>query len=208
MKSQRFLLLAFLLLLHLTFLPQTEAQNSGETIREISFEGIRRIAKGELLNRIVSRVGQKFDSDKLIQDLERLYRLGHFDSPDKSSPPIKVRVDKVPGGGVKIVFSVTERPVIVQVKVTGAKAFKTSEIQEGVRSEVGQVFDTYLVDRDVQRLKETLLDKGYLFADVSYETKKNKAGDIILDYKTSAGPQVTIDELEYIGVKFFDDADI
>lgn len=208
MKSQRFLVLAFLLLLHLTFLPQTEAQSSGETIREISFEGIRRIAKGELLNRIVSRVGEKFESDKLIQDLERLYRLGHFDSPDKTSPPIKVRVEKVPGGGVKIIFSVTERPIIVQVKVTGAKAFKTSEIQEGVRSEVGQVFDTYLVDRDVQRLKETLLDKGYLFANVSYETKKTKTGDIILDYKTSAGPQVTIDELEYIGVDFFDDPDI
>jgi outer membrane protein insertion porin family len=209
MKSLRSIFPLALALLLLALPGQSSAQEkSKEIIREIEFEGIKRIAKGELINRIVSRVGDNFDPEKLIQDIERLYRLGQFDSPDKSQTPIKVQSYKLPGGGIKIVFKVSERPVIVRLKVAGAKAFKSSEIAEAIRSEVGRVFDSYLIDRDVQRLKDILLEKGYLFAKVSYKTETTDNGNIRLLFETSAGPQVTIDELQFIGVEFFEDTDI
>jgi outer membrane protein insertion porin family len=208
MKSQRLLLLFLITMTLGLFFPKAGYAQEGELIRDIQFEGIKRIAKGELLNRIVSRIGEKFESEKIIRDLERLYRLGQFDSPDKAQPPVKVRTQKVPGGGVKVVFTVTERPVIGKLYVTGAKAFKSSEIQEAVRSELGRVFDTYLVERDVQRLKQVLLGKGFLFAKVSHKTKISKGGNVLLTYETQAGPQVTIDRLDFIGVEFFEKSDV
>lgn len=184
------------------------AQGAKPVVESIEFVGLRRVSKGELIQRIKSKVGEEFSSEIMSEDLERLYSLDRFGSSDLTVPPVKAKALRGKVGGVRIVFTLVERPVITRVKVTGAKAFKTSELQTAVKSEVGQIFDDYRAEQDVLRLKELLLEKGFLYSSVSYKNTATKAGDVRLAFETSAGPQVTIEELNYTGVFFFDDPDL
>ncbi|MDF1660855.1 MAG: outer membrane protein assembly factor BamA [Planctomycetota bacterium] len=184
------------------------AQGTKPIIERIEFIGLRRVSKGELIQRIKSRVGEAFSSETMSEDLERLYSLERFGSSDLTVPPVKAKALRGKAGGVRIVFTVVERPAVSRVKVTGAKAFKLSDLQSALKSEVGQIFDDYRAEQDVLRLREILLKKGFLYSSVSYKKEFTKAGDIQLTFETSAGPQVTIEELNYTGVRFFDDPDI
>lgn len=184
------------------------AQEKPLLIEDIEFQGLKRVSKGELLQRIKSRVGEPFRSETLSEDLERLYSLGRFGSADNTEPPVKAKALRGKGGGVRLIFIVMEKAVIAQVKVTGAKAFKLSDLQAAVKSEVGQIYDEYRAEQDVLRLKEYLLEKGFLYSSVSYKKEVTKRGDVQLVFVTSAGPQVTINQLLYKGVNFFEDPDV
>lgn len=173
-------------------------------VRAIKFEGLKRLAPAELLNRLRTKVGDTLDEAKLSRDAMRLYQLGEFESKDGTNSPVSFTVTELPGGGVTVTFLVHERKILTRLQIQGAKAFKTDEIKESLNSKVGRLYDPYVVMRDEGRLKDTLIDKGYAFAEVVTKTNIDKGVEVT--FKVAPGPRVTIDEVYYKGVTILDDS--
>lgn len=204
--SPRWLGLLFLLCFSLCATPALAQENlRGRPIESIEFTSLKRLARGALINRIVSRVGKPFDPQTLTEDLGRLYSLGEFESPDGITPPIEVDVEATAGGGVRIVFEVHERRVLVDLRLVGYKAFKSSE-RDAIQSKVGLIYDPYLVEKDRERLEKKLISRGYANARVFLRVVDVKRGVRVI-FLADSGPQITIDDYHFKGITFLEDPD-
>ena len=150
-----------------------------------------------------ARVGKPFDPRVLTEDLVRLHALGEFRSPDGRRPPVEARTESLAGGGVRITFVVHERRIITLLRVLGADALKQSEIDKALRSKAGKVHDPITVQGDAERLRQALIKRGYLYARVT--TRAEEARGVKVYYEIRPGPKVTIEEIDFVGVRYVED---
>ncbi|MGH7589736.1 MAG: outer membrane protein assembly factor BamA [Gemmatimonadota bacterium] len=170
------------------------------TVRDIAVEGNRRLQTPVILNRVQTRIGDLFSPAALREDVRAIFALGAFDD-------VQVRVEEFEGG-VRLVFVVTERPLVREVGFEGNREFKTEELRDAAALRVGVLYNPVEVQRAEQAIRQKYEDEGYLAVDVSARTERTPEGDLRVVFRIDEGKKLYIDRIVIEGNQALTDRQI
>ncbi|MCP3944435.1 MAG: outer membrane protein assembly factor BamA [Desulfobacteraceae bacterium] len=169
-------------------------------ISSISVTGNKRIEEDAILRVITSKTGEIVNPQTLSEDLDLVYKMGFFDNVIVK----KNNLDR----GVEIVFAVTEKPSVRNVKFQGNNVYKDEELFDVVDTSSGSILNVYKLNNDVEKIKRLYTEKNYHNCKISYEIKslKNDQADVVFTIKE--GDKVKIKSISFDGNHYFSDKEI
>ena len=166
------------------------------TIGKIEFEGNATITPDKIKPKLLSRVGQTLDQNKLEADLKTLMASKWFSKVDyflEESPP--------KSGKYTLLFVVREMPVLTKVEFRGRKNVRLKDIEDTTELKVGKRADptrTWLAVGQIQRLYQ---EKGYDLVSVTLLEGGNP-GDTKIVIEIFEGPKVKVGGINFVGNHF------
>ena len=160
-------------------------------IRDIHVEGNRRVQDAVILGRVKSAVGAAFNPSLLSEDIRSIFSLGFFDD-------VQLRVEDFEGG-VRIVFTVSERPFIRDVDFVGNKKEDRDSLQDKIDIKLGSVYNPVDVQRAVEKLRDFYEDEGYFEVQITPTVEKFADSDVKLIFNIVEGRQMTIEAIVFKG---------
>jgi outer membrane protein insertion porin family len=172
------------------------------TVTSIQFEGNVTIPSEKIKPKLLSRVGQPLDQEKVEADLKSLLGTKWFSEVDpwyEESPP----------GSHKYIltFRVREMPVLTKVVFKGRKAVRLKEIEDLTGLKVGKRADATRTQLSVSQILHLYSDKGYDLASVTL-IKGGNPGDTEVVIEIFEGPKVRIGSIDFKGNVFASDAQL
>ncbi|MFA5100802.1 MAG: outer membrane protein assembly factor BamA [Candidatus Omnitrophota bacterium] len=180
-----------------------QESSQDQVITAIEVKGNSSISTNTVLSKLKTRVGSPYNDNVISDDMKRLYLLGYFDD-------IKIDTEKY-NEGVKVVISVTERPIIEKIIFAGTKRIAMSDpkLKETLKSKETQYLDYTDLADDVVTLKKLYEKKGYtqvqIDQTVDIDPKTNKAK---VQFKISEGKKKRIKMIYVEGNEKVSDARI
>lgn len=205
---RRFIYLATVLcLLLFCALLSVAAQNSDEwyidkPIEDIIFEGLDSISENELASIVKQYKGKNFTNDLFWNLQSRLYALDYFEqiipnaeSPDESYNTVVIR------------FTVTERPLVDDIKFTGNQKIRTGDILDTVLLKRGDMINKSKIKLDEEAIYNLYIERG--FPDVTvfgrFETDE-ESNTAVVYFEIDEGTQTTIKEIIFVDNLFASDS--
>ncbi len=171
-----------------------------ELIARVLIEGNRAIGESAIRPHIKMKEGDIFSSRALREDLKAVYQLGYFQD---------VRAEKRDWERAKaIVFVVEEKPVIREIKFSGNKELKTSELQEVIVLKPRTVLNLYLVKENVNKIIQKYREEAYYLAEVDYALETPRPGDVVVVFKIKENKKIRIKSITFSGNLHFPDGQL
>lgn len=168
--------------------PEGWAQQAGRPVEELIVAGNRRLTDEQLIAHLRTRPGDVFSETTVRRDLRALLDLGTLDTAET-----RVSVEAGLRGGVVVIFTVVELPVIRSVTFKGLKSLSTSEVlsalegrPRGLRRE--GVYDPARVADARRAVIELLAARGYKQATVDVEVEALSAVSVEITFVIKEGP--------------------
>ncbi len=189
------LLLLFSLVLSGMLFSQTGGEwYQNKPIRQITFEGLRSVDKGELNGLFGSYVGKPFSDERYWEILQKLYALEYFDDiapialpgdPDKKT--------------VLLQFTVKEKPVVRKIVFIGNKQIRPSELLEKISLKQGDIYNELKARMDERAVREHYLTKGFASSRVTVSQVVNEDKSINLTFTVEEGKKTVVSSINFEG---------
>ena len=169
-------------------------------ISEVELQGLDRVQERLVRNNLRTGSGQPFEAGTIREDVATLYRLGQFET---------VTADAIlqSDGSVRVVFRLTEQAIIREVQTVGNTLVSDQELRGQIPLYQGGPRDDFLVEQALLRIKDLYRTKGNYLAEVRVdESRLEDAG--ILIFVIVEGPRVRIKEIEFVGNRNYDAAEL
>ena len=140
----------------------TNANAEPQVLAQIRIEGNQRIEKDPILIHIHQQAGQPLDKSVVSWDLRSIYEMGFFSSVNAHIVYIK--------GQPVLVYTVSERPQLIDVRVEGMKALSPTDprVVQAIKIHDGYILDPIAVRETIENLKTLYKDEGYINAQVTF----------------------------------------
>ena len=163
------------------------------TVMGIEVKGLKRVGEGVVRQLISQKAGQLLSPEKITTDIKSIYATGYFED---------VRVEAKPfEGGLKLIYVVKEKPVLLKVDFYGNKHIKTKDIKKKVSIAAGSVADTVLINENAAKVRAYYESEGYSLTRVAPVLRRVGPGEAELTYVIKEGPHVQIKKIVFIGNK-------
>jgi len=167
----------------------------GKLIREIKFKGLKSVSEKDVEGVTSSFVGRQF-TDELFADMcDRIYALDMFEDIEPQAVPGDARK-----ATVSLIFTVTERPVVRKISISGNKQVRTTEVKEALSIKEKEVFIAGKVLLSERAVRDLYLEKGFTNVKVTSSTKDTDKGVEIL-FKVDEGRSTVITNINFKGNK-------
>lgn len=142
-----------------------------------------------LISGLKTKEGEYFSQTVFDADLKQL-------STDFAQVVPKVQVVD---GSVEIKLSLSKRPIIHSVTITGNSEYKTDKLLKELAIEDKTVFDRQTFMKAFNKLRAYYIKRGYFDAKLSYEQKPAKEhGQIDIIITINEGPCGKVDEIRFV----------
>ncbi|MBI5100238.1 MAG: outer membrane protein assembly factor BamA [Nitrospirae bacterium] len=182
--------LALIIYLCLFSISVVHAQSS-PIVNKIEIKGLKRIEEGAVKAKIGQKTGTALSQDKTNEDIKSLFRMGYFED-------VKVDLEAFEGG-IKLIYTVTEKPTIIKLDFQGNKEIEDSKIREKIAVTSGSIADTVLIQDNAAKIKNFYEEEGYFLANIVPVTKRLTADEISLTYQIEEGSKVKISKINIVG---------
>ena len=172
--------------------PEDWYQN--KPVRNITFEGLKNVARTELDGLFASYLGQNFNDELYWDILQKMYALEYFDEIS----PIALPGDSA-RNTVTLQFTVKEKPVLRNIQFIGIDKFHASELLEKVALKEGDIYNELKARLDERSVRDFYLEKGYTAVKVSSEAVLNKDNTITLKFTIAEGRQTVVSAIQFEG---------
>ncbi len=166
-----------------------------ETIAQVVVQGNERIEADAIAQVIESKPGDRFQKSKLSKDLETVYRMGYFDD-------IRIESEKLTtaqGGGIKVVFTVKEKPTIKKIRIEGSYEIAVEKIEKELTMSVGSILNSNRINANIKQIESLYVEKHYNNTKVNYKTYPEDNNQVIVEFIIEEGEKVRIKEIEFVG---------
>ncbi len=180
-------------------------------VSSISVEGNKEVASEVILGVVTTKAGDELANEQISKDLNAISELGYF---------MEIEARFVPQvNGVKVVYVVTENPVVSEIVISGNTLIPTAELYSLMKVKTGTVFNIKDFDKDLDSIVKHHYDKGYwvIISDLGFEADKGqvtialaeqKIGDIKLKGNDKTKDYVLLREIKTKLGDFFDASSI
>jgi outer membrane protein insertion porin family len=128
-------------------------------VREIEIRGNRNIPTEQILAAVTNtKISEPAEEEKLRVDLRAILDLGWF-------ADAQVRLENVEDG-VRVVFFVTENPVVAEIIIEGNTALPADEIQRALGVPIGEVLNLTRMREGARAVQKLYEDRGFVLARV------------------------------------------
>jgi len=190
---------ALVALLFLAFAPAAVLADDGR-IADVRVEGNRRVEVDVVKGSISQKKGAVYDPKGVAKDIRALMKLGYFSD-----------VEVVLEGGKAapvLVYKVTERPTVAEVKHEGNDELTDEDLKDTIELKPFDLLDLARVQKDVKKIQEKYVEKGYYLAEVTYRIvpKPENQADVV--YVIDEKAKVLVKEIRFVGNDHISDDDI
>lgn len=206
LPARRLLALALASAFSLPALAQTVATPSPAalssepfTVADIRIDGLQRIAAGTVLTYLPVQSGDTLDSQRVGQAIRALYRTGFFEDIQLG------RQDNI------LVVTVTERPAINKLTLTGNKDIKSEELLKGLKDmglSEGETFDRMALDRMTQELIRAYQNRGKYNVQITPTVSPLDRNRVDITITVKEGKAARIRHINLVGTEKFNNDDI
>ncbi len=168
------------------------ADDANKVVKAVDVRGNKTVSSLTILAKVKTRVGDGVSSATLNEDLKRLYGLGFFTD---------VRIEQEDfDGGLKVVFLVTEKPVLSEIRIEGNQKLNKDQIKKEMQSVVGDFVDQKRVRDDVEAVKRLYEKKGFSAAAIDNQLDVNPdTNQAVLRVIVDEGSKVRIRDIRVVG---------
>jgi len=148
--------------------------NEGKVVTAIDVKNNKSISSATILAKVQIIVGKPFSQTVVNQDLKRLYATDFFTD-------ISIDVEENEGG-VKVIFVVTEKPIVDKVSFEGNKVIRQDRLNPLIKTKSGQMLNYRTLKADTEAISALYEKNGFQLAKIQYR--------VDLDEKTNRGAVV------------------
>ena len=127
--------------------------NREQVIASIGPEGNKRIDSGAIARKIQTKPGDLYSPATLRDDLKAIFAMGYFDN-------VNIKVEDS-ADGKKVIFQITEKPLIKKVEFAGIDALNESEVKEAANVSVNTIINPATINKSGEAIKALYKSKGY-----------------------------------------------
>jgi outer membrane protein insertion porin family len=168
-------------------------------ISDIRVEGLQRISEGTVYNYLPLDAGDRLTPANARSAIRELYRTGFF------------RDIELGREGTILVITVTERPAIANVAITGNKAIKDEDLLRvlfDIGLSEGEVFDRLVLDRLQQELVKQYFSQGRYAVSVDARVTELERNRVRISIVIDEGDVAEIRHINIVGNETFEDKEI
>lgn len=175
--------------------PKPTFNVSAPTIVEVSFEGLRRVDEQAALRTMKSITGTQLDETQVTEDIRQLWATGFFRD-------VSIEAEDVPGG-IQLLVLLTEKPSIRQVEFIGVDELSQDDIDGVVDVRPNTILNVEQVKRNVTKIRDLYIEKGYYLADVDYRIRNIPRNEFEVDvaFEIVENAKVMVKQLTFVGNK-------
>ena len=168
-------------------------------VRDIQVEGLQRISAGTVFNYLPVQVGSTVSEKDYPDIIRALFKTGFFTD---------VNLERK---GDVLVITVTERPAIAEVKITGNSDISTEDLKKaltGVGLTEGRVFDRALLDKVEQELLRQYYSRGRYAVRINSQVQPLERNRVAVTLEISEGAVASIGQINIVGNKAFTEKEL
>ena len=166
-------------------------QQSGLEISEITISGNKRVETELIDLNIKTKPGDIYSLEKLRDDLKKVYTLGYFEN-------VYLETEET-DGEVHVFFVLDEKPVIVDLRLSGNDKVKEKDLLPVLTIREGEIIDLRKVDTSLDGLRNLYSQKGFVGTKIDYEIEPEGDGTVTLSYNISEGKTAYIKKVTFVG---------
>ncbi|MFA7691793.1 MAG: outer membrane protein assembly factor BamA [Candidatus Hydrogenedentes bacterium] len=161
------------------------------TVQDVLIEGLSRISDAAARAQLETQAGNPFDAGAVARDIKRLYETGYFET-------VNSRTDES-AAGVVVVYSVTEKRIIGEVRIIGNKKIKTKNIRAVLSMREGAPFQPDLFEEERDAILALYEGKGYTNTFIEVNSENIGPNSVRLIYDISEGGKARIHSISFEG---------
>jgi outer membrane protein insertion porin family len=160
-------------------------------VKDVKVEGFRRTDPAAIRAAIGTKPGKKVDAEQIDADIRAVMKLPAISD-------VVVEVEGSPSAPV-LVYRVTERPIVHEVKVVGNEVVKKEDMKDVFSLKTGSIYDPSGARKDVQALEKKYIEKGYFLAEITSKVDPAPDNQVDITYQVDEHAKVEIKELRIVG---------
>lgn len=161
-------------------------------VDDVEIAGNRRVDEAAIRARLALEAGAPFDEAKIDEDIRSLYAMGFFRN-------ITAEIEERLGRQI-LVYRVEERPFVRDVEITGNEEIDEEELEGMIRVRPNTILDPEKARAGITEVKKAYEKKGYLDADVSYDTTPvGESDEVVVTFRIDERDPVRIEEIRLEG---------
>jgi outer membrane protein insertion porin family len=157
------------------------------TVTSVEVKGLRRIEEGSVKAKLSQKTGQTLSQEKTTEDIKTIHKMGYFDDVNVFLEPFE--------GGIKVIYTVKEKPTIIKVDFQGNKEYDDAKLKEHVSITPGAIADITLINDNAFKLRTFYEDEGYYLAKVVPVINKTDEGEVVVTYQITEADKVKIKKI-------------
>jgi outer membrane protein insertion porin family len=161
-------------------------------VADVKVEGNRRV-EADTIKATVTRKGARYDPRRVEADVRALMKLGFF-----SDVVVEVEGD---AASPVLVYRVTERPIVKEATIVGNDELSKDDLKDTVEVKALTILDLVAVKKDVKKIQEKYIEKGYYLAEVSYQLEPLGDNQVAVRYVVDEKAKVLVKEIRFHGNK-------
>ncbi|AQR64689.1 outer membrane protein assembly factor BamA [Aquaspirillum sp. LM1] len=168
-------------------------------VKDIRVEGLQRTEPGTVFNYLPVKVGDTFSDDKASAAIKALFATGFF---------ADVRIETE---GEVMIVAITERPVIAELTINGAKEFDSKQLKKALKDNglsESRVFDKSVLEQAEQELKRQYYSKGKYSVEITSRVTKLERNRVALTLDINEGVAARIKQIKIVGAQAFKEGDL
>ena len=172
------------------------ASASAFTVSDIRVDGLQRIGAGTVFTYLPIERGDTVDSTRIGEAMRALYKTGFFED---------IRFDRE---GNILVISVTERPAINTLKISGNKDIKTEDLMSNLKEigiAEGETYDRLALDRVTLELNRAYNNRGKYNVQINPTITRLDRNRVDVTINVNEGKAAKIRHINLIGNEKFDE---
>jgi outer membrane protein insertion porin family len=162
-------------------------------VKLLEISGNKKVEKETIQAKIKSNIGALFSQEIVQSDIKELYSLGYFDD---------VRVEIEPfEGGIKLIFIVKEKPMIISLDFQGNEKIETNDLREKITVAAGAFANHALIMDNIEKIVSFYQSEGYWNVKVLHIIREVSEDAVALTFQIDEGPKTKIKEIAIEGNK-------
>jgi outer membrane protein insertion porin family len=110
--------------------------------------------------------------------------------------------------GSTVTFVLKEKPAINKIYVAGNEEVSLSKINEVLDIKKEQILDLAKLKKNVEKIKELYVEKGFYMAEVTYELKRNSPSEVDVWFRVHENAKVEVRRVNFVGNRAIPDEEL
>ena len=171
-----------------------------QLVEKIEIKGNRRIEADAILRVIESKPGKVYLETTVSKDIRTIFGMGYFDDVQAETEPFS--------DGIRIIFSVKEKPTIRYIDLKGNYLFDDEEVEESLTISTGSILNIFKIRNNIEQIESMYREKNYHSVKVDYEIEPLENNQADLKFIIDEGDKLYVTSIKFVGNKTFDEDDL
>jgi outer membrane protein insertion porin family len=160
-------------------------------VTKLQFRGNRKVEDDAIKVNLKTAPGVTLTQEMVRDDVRTIWKMGFFDD-------VQVEVAEGKTGSV-VTFILREKPSIKKIYISGNDEVALTKINEVLNVKREEILDLAKLKKNVEKIKDLYVEKGFYMAEVTYEVKRDTASTVDVWFHVSEHAKVEVRRVNFVG---------